>query len=152
MSNKDVAAKYGVQKNTLSTWVKNKEKILDWLEKGSNIKRQKLGTNSFEMVDKAIFNWFLSMWSQNVPLSVKRRPLIKRRHLHLPKNEMLKISKHQRIKCWKPRSIRWLVTTSEGQKPHNFQDYIRGIKICCTRNGWWVVGNVSSDSFIKLRA
>ena len=69
MSNKDVAAKYRVQKTTLSTWVKNKEKILDWLEKGSNIKRQKLGTNSFEMVDKAIFNWFLSMWSQNVPLS-----------------------------------------------------------------------------------
>ena len=29
MSNKDVAAKYRVQKNTLSTWVKNKEKILD---------------------------------------------------------------------------------------------------------------------------
>ena len=69
MSNKDVAAKYGVQKNTLSTWVKNKEKILDCPEKESNIKRQKLGTNSFEMVDKAIFNWFLSMRSQNVPLS-----------------------------------------------------------------------------------
>ena len=27
MSNKDVAAKYGVTKNTLSTWVKNKEKL-----------------------------------------------------------------------------------------------------------------------------
>ena len=69
MSNKDVAAKYGVQKSTLSTWVKNKEQILDCSEKESNIKRQKLGTNSFEMVDKAIFNWFLSMRSQNVPLS-----------------------------------------------------------------------------------
>ena len=33
MSNKDVAAKYGVQKSTLSTWVKNKEKILDCPEK-----------------------------------------------------------------------------------------------------------------------
>ena len=27
MSNKDVAAKYGVPKNTLSTWVKSKEKL-----------------------------------------------------------------------------------------------------------------------------
>ena len=70
MSSKDVAAKYGVPKNTLSTWVKNKEKLLlDSLEKGSNIKRQKLRTGNFEMVGKAIFNWFLSMRSQNVPLS-----------------------------------------------------------------------------------
>ena len=70
MSSKDVAAKYGVPKNTLSTWVKNKEKLLlDSLEKGSNIKRQKLGTGNFEMVGKAIFNWFLSMRSQNFLLS-----------------------------------------------------------------------------------
>ena len=38
MSNRDVAAKYGVPRNTLSIWVKNKEKILDSLEKGTNIK------------------------------------------------------------------------------------------------------------------
>ena len=62
ISNKDVAANYGVPNNTLSTWVKNKEK---W----SNIKRQKLRTGNFEMVDKAIFNWFLNMRSQYVPLS-----------------------------------------------------------------------------------
>ena len=53
--NKDVAAKYKcVPKNTLSTWVKNKAKGLEWLEKGSNIARQKLRTGNFEMVDKAI--------------------------------------------------------------------------------------------------
>ena len=40
MSNKDIAAKYGVPKNTLSsTLVKNKEKLLNSLEKRSNIKR-----------------------------------------------------------------------------------------------------------------
>ena len=38
MSNRDVAAKYGVPRNTLSTWFKNKEKILDSLEKGTNTK------------------------------------------------------------------------------------------------------------------
>ena len=59
--NKVVAAKYnGVPKSTSSTWVKNKEKLLDSLEKGSNNKRGNL-----EMVGKAIFSWFLSMRSQN---------------------------------------------------------------------------------------
>ena len=37
---KDVAAKYAVQKNTLSAWVKNKEKLWDSLEKESDIKLQ----------------------------------------------------------------------------------------------------------------
>ena len=49
--------------------LKNKEKLLDSLEKGSDIKRQKLRTGNFEMVGKAVFNWFLSVRNQNVPLS-----------------------------------------------------------------------------------
>ena len=36
-SNKNVAAKYNVPKNTLSTWVKNKEKLFDALKKGTNV-------------------------------------------------------------------------------------------------------------------
>ena len=40
MSNKDVAAKYGLPKNTWSTWIKNQDELLDSLEKGSNIKQQ----------------------------------------------------------------------------------------------------------------
>ena len=69
MSNKDVAAKYGVPKNTLSTWVKSKEKLFVALEKGNNVKRQKLGTRDHETLDTAVFKWFLSLRSQNVPLS-----------------------------------------------------------------------------------
>ena len=56
-------------KNTLSTWVKNKEKLFDALKKGTNVKRQKLKSGNHELVDYAIFNWFLNMQSQNVPLS-----------------------------------------------------------------------------------
>ena len=41
---KKVAAKYGVPKNTLSTSVKSKEKLFTALEKGNNVKRQKLRT------------------------------------------------------------------------------------------------------------
>ena len=33
VTNKDVAGKYGVPKNTLSTWVKNKHKLTTFLEK-----------------------------------------------------------------------------------------------------------------------
>ena len=67
--NKDLAAKYNVTKNTLSTWLKNKEKLFDALKKGANVKRQKLKSGNHELVDQAIFNWFLNMRSQNVPLS-----------------------------------------------------------------------------------
>ena len=67
-SNKDVAAKYNVPKNTLSSWVRNKEKLFDTLKKGTNVKRQKLKSDNHELVDQAIFNWFLNMRSQNVPL------------------------------------------------------------------------------------
>ena len=37
LSNKDVAAKYGVPKNTLSTWVKSKEKLFAALKKGNKL-------------------------------------------------------------------------------------------------------------------
>ena len=39
LPNKDVATKYGVPKNTISAWIKNKDKILSSLEKAQNVKR-----------------------------------------------------------------------------------------------------------------
>ena len=70
LSNKDVAAKYVVPKNTLSTSVKSKEKLFTALEKGNNVKRQKLRTTGdHEILDTAVFKWFLSLRSQNDPLS-----------------------------------------------------------------------------------
>ena len=68
-SNKDVTAKYNVARNTLSTWVKNKEKLFDALKKGTNVKRQKFKAGNHELMDQGIFNWFLNMRIQNVPLS-----------------------------------------------------------------------------------
>ena len=62
-SNKDVATKYNVPKNILSTC----KKLFDAL--GANVKRQNLKPGNDELVDQAIFNWFLNMRSQNVPLS-----------------------------------------------------------------------------------
>ena len=69
MLNKDVATKYGVPKNTISAWTKNKDKILSSLEKGQNVKRRKLRAGAQEALEAAVFKWFLNMQSQNVPLS-----------------------------------------------------------------------------------
>ena len=63
LRNKDVATKYGVLKNTISTRIKNKDKILSSLEKGQNVKRRKLRAGAHEALDAAIFKWFLNMRS-----------------------------------------------------------------------------------------
>ncbi|XP_065642738.1 tigger transposable element-derived protein 4-like [Hydra vulgaris] len=69
MSNKEVAKKYGVPKNTLSTWIKNKTKLLTSLEKnGTKSKRKKLRIGNFKNVDKAIYTWFVAKRSQQVPI------------------------------------------------------------------------------------
>ena len=57
------------QKHTISTWVKNKDKILSSLEK-QNVKCKKLYAGDHKTLEAAVFNWFLNMRSQNVPLSV----------------------------------------------------------------------------------
>ena len=69
LPNKDAARKYGVPKNTISTWIKNKDKILSSLEKGQNVKRRKLRAGAHEALDTAAFKWFLNM--RNVSFNVK---------------------------------------------------------------------------------
>ena len=81
-SNNDLAAKYNVPENTLSTWVRTKEKLFDTLKKGTNLKRQKLKSGNHELVDQAIFNCFLNMRRQNVPLSAS---MIKKKQLFFAK-------------------------------------------------------------------
>ena len=57
---KRVAKKYGVSWNTVSTWVKNKKKLLTSLnKKGTNSKRQKLRSGDFKKVDKIVYTWFI---------------------------------------------------------------------------------------------
>jgi acyl-CoA hydrolase len=78
---KDVAIKYGVPKNTVSTILKNKEKVIKAIEEGTvsqNCKRLKKGT--FENVDRAVVDWFKATRSQNIPVS---GALIKEKALEL---------------------------------------------------------------------
>ena len=46
-----VPAKYGIPKNTLSTWIKNKDKIFEAAKKVMNTKHQRLRAGSYEKLD-----------------------------------------------------------------------------------------------------
>ena len=67
LSNKKVAAKYGVPKNTVSIWVKNKAKLFIALKQCSD-KRKKLRESDYKRVDNVVFRWLLSERSQDIPI------------------------------------------------------------------------------------
>ena len=67
MTNKEAADKFGVPKNTLSTWIKNKEKSFEAL-KESAPSTKKLRGCQYEKVKKALFEWFVLQRSQNIPI------------------------------------------------------------------------------------
>ena len=67
ISNKNVAEKYGVPKNTVSTWLKNKGKLFTALEKSSN-KRKKLRESNYPDIDNVVCNWLLSQRGKSIPV------------------------------------------------------------------------------------
>ena len=67
MTNLEAADKFGVPKNTISTWIKNKEKIFQALEESAP-STKKLRGCQYEKVDRALFEWFVLQRSQNIPI------------------------------------------------------------------------------------
>ena len=67
MTNKEAVDKFGVPKNTILTWIKNKEKIFQLLEESAP-STKKLHGYQYKKVDKALFEWFVLQWSQNIPI------------------------------------------------------------------------------------
>ena len=65
ISNKNVAEKYGVLKKTVSTSLKNKEKLFTALEKSSN-KRKKIRESNYRDIDNVVFKWFLSQRGKSI--------------------------------------------------------------------------------------
>ena len=53
--------------NTISTWVKNKEKYFKVFQDNCSSKKRKLRESDFEKIKNIAFRWFLSKWSQNIP-------------------------------------------------------------------------------------
>ena len=82
ISNKNVAENYGVLKNTVSTWLKNKEKLLTALEKSSN-KRKKVRENNYPDIDNVVFKWFLSQRGKSIPID---GTFIKGKAMNMQKN------------------------------------------------------------------
>ena len=66
-SQKDLAQKYAIPPNTISTWKKNKNKIFASYEKGLNSKRIK--PEVFEAINKALMKWLLKLRSENIPVN-----------------------------------------------------------------------------------
>ena len=58
MTDKETADKFGVPKNTISTWIKNKEKIFQALEECAP-STKKLPGCQYGKVNKALFQWFV---------------------------------------------------------------------------------------------
>ena len=81
MTNKEASEKFGVPKNTISTWMKNKDKLFEGLEQSSSDAEQ-MRRCDYEQVDKAVFKWFSLQRSQNVPFD---RPILKEKALQFAK-------------------------------------------------------------------
>ena len=82
MTNKEASEKFGVPKNTISTWMKNKDKLFGGLEQSfSDAKNMR--RCDYEQVDKAVFKWFSLQRSQNVPID---GPILKEKALQFAKS------------------------------------------------------------------
>ena len=66
-SQKDLAQKYAIPPNTISTWKKNKKKIFESYEKGLNSERIK--PEVFETINKALVKWLLNLRRENIPIN-----------------------------------------------------------------------------------
>ena len=67
---------------TLSTWIKNKDKLFEGLEQSSSDAKKMQGCD-YEQVGKAIFKWFSIQRSQNVPID---DPILKKKVLQFAKS------------------------------------------------------------------
>ena len=96
LTNKDVAAKYGVLKNTFSTWVKYKHKLTTSLEKkGMSSSRKSIRCGSYDQIHKAVFHWFFGKRSQKVPID---GIILNEKDLEFGKT--LRIKEFKASNCW----------------------------------------------------
>ena len=67
ITNKAASEKFGIPRNTLSTWMKNKNKLLPTLERASANTKNFRGCD-YKQVDKAFLKWFSLHRIQNIPV------------------------------------------------------------------------------------
>ena len=102
VAKKEVATKYSIPLNTLSTWVKDKEKISSAFENGKSPKTMKLKGAGFDSLDKAIYKWFMNARERNVPVS---GTLLKEKAVFFAKELQIENFKGSDgwLDCWKTR-------------------------------------------------
>ena len=65
-----IAARLGIVHNTLSTWIKDKDKIIIAYEScETGPKRKKLRAPDYDDVDGALLSWFMDAKKRNLPIS-----------------------------------------------------------------------------------
>lgn len=76
-----VAKEFNIAPSTLSTFIKDREKIEKQIRSASG-SQKKIRAAKFEDVDKAVFKWFQEVRSRNIPIN---GPLIREKALELSK-------------------------------------------------------------------
>ena len=101
MTNKEASEEFGVPKNTISTWMKNKDKRFEGLEQSSSDAKKMRGCN-YEQMDKAVCKWFSLQRSQNFPID---GPILKEKALQFAKsfNFLTFKASDGRLDQWKKR-------------------------------------------------
>ena len=95
--------KYGIPKNTMPAWIKNKEKNFESMKmQGDKSKRGRLKQGTFTNLDDLIFKWLLTVRSRNVVVSAS---ILKTKAKEFP--EEINIKGFQAsdgwLDCWKNR-------------------------------------------------
>ena len=116
---KSVTEEYGVKKNTISTWIANKRRILEAYDSGQvNSSWKKFNKNDNKDLDEAVFTFFKNALSDSIPVN---GVIIKEKALSLAKSFELTDF------C---ASDGWL----EAKTQYHFQGYVRRRECCEARN------------------
>ena len=68
--------KYGVVKNTISHWIKQKQKIFEVVEENNvSKKRKRVKPATYEELDNATYKWLKGARDRNVPVGAKLKAL-----------------------------------------------------------------------------
>ncbi|CAF1125111.1 unnamed protein product [Brachionus calyciflorus] len=64
-----IAAEFNVDRSTVTKIIKNKETYLNYDENEPANKKSRIQNGSFHLIEKALFKWYVSAKSANIPLS-----------------------------------------------------------------------------------
>ena len=97
VANKDVSNTFNVPKKTLSTWKKNRDKIVTSFKNSGGTKRQRIKEGTYVQVNLACFKWLLLQRSENILIQIHGK-IIREKALEFAKE--LNLEKFQASDGW----------------------------------------------------